>query len=72
MCLEVSYKKKYEKMKKMKKVTEERSRIRIQSQRYGSADLDPDPYQNVTDPNTVCNYLFQKTTLCSFVANILC
>ncbi len=30
------------------KVTDENSRIRILSQRYGSAD--PDPYQNVTDP----------------------
>ncbi len=34
------------------KVTEERSRIqsRILSQRYGSGYLDPDPHQNVTDP----------------------
>ncbi len=32
------------------KVTDEKSRIRISNQVYGSKDLDPGPYQNVTDP----------------------
>jgi hypothetical protein len=36
------------------KISDEKGRIRIRigsiSQRRGSADLDPDPYKNVTDP----------------------
>jgi hypothetical protein len=32
------------------KTNDENSSIRSRSHRYGSADLDPDPYQNVMDP----------------------
>jgi hypothetical protein len=49
MCLRVSYKKKlFKKMFCILKVTEERSRIRYWIRRSGSAD--PDPHQNVPDP----------------------
>jgi hypothetical protein len=32
------------------KDTAKKSRIRIRNLEYGSKDPDPDPYQNVTDP----------------------
>ncbi len=58
MCLRVSYTKKYEKNNFfcILKVTEERSRIQGSgsgsiNQSYGCPD--PDPHQNVSDPNTV-------------------
>jgi hypothetical protein len=57
-------------MKQMKKVTEERSRIRIQRQKYGSADLDPDPHQHVTDPQHCLQLPLPKKQL--YVANMLC
>jgi hypothetical protein len=48
MCLWASYKKKI----REKKFTLEslKKRVGSISQRYGSGDPDPDPHQNVTDP----------------------
>jgi hypothetical protein len=65
MCLQVSYKKKYEEKNTficILEVTEERSRIRSWirirsvSQRYRSAD--PEPHQNVTNPQHCRKYFY--------------
>ncbi len=56
MCLKVSYKKKYEKIILFcnLQVTEERVGSGSISQRYGSED--PDPRQNVMDPQHWLKY----------------
>ncbi len=62
MCLWANYKKKiwkkyfiFASLKSMKKGVGGSESGSI-SQRYGSGDPDPDPHQNVTDPNTALKY----------------
>jgi hypothetical protein len=58
MCLWV--RKKYEIFFCTLEVTEERS-----SQRYGSADSDPDPHQNVKDPQHCAKLICFSLLLCN-------